>query len=129
MECMRTFCGEQSLLCGGIIIDAIESEGELLGLVLGIRDLDGIIGSPVIFAAALVADGVNDDILVELLFQQWSYTCYHSYRHIACRMKNPNEKPNGTHRPPHMNRAEEEKKRRKKEEKKKKKRKKEQLVI
>ena len=87
--CVRTFCREQSLLCGRIIIDAIESEGELLSLILRIRDLHNIERGLVIFAAVVVvANGMNDDIFVELLFQQWPYTCYHSYRHIACR---PNE--------------------------------------
>ena len=84
--CVRTFCREQSLLCGRIIIDAVESEGELLSLIFRIRDLHNIERGLVIFAAVVVvANGMNDDIFVELLFQQWPYTCYHSYRHIACR--------------------------------------------
>lgn len=61
----RTFGGEESLLGCRLIVDRIEAEREILGIILGIRDLDNCVRT-------LAVDTVcpNYHVLVCLRFLQ-----------------------------------------------------------
>lgn len=76
MDRVRTLCCEQLFLRRGLVIDAVEGEGELLRLVPGIGNLDNVAGLPVV-----VARRTDNDVLVDLLFQEWTYPCNNPHRH------------------------------------------------
>ena len=77
-----TFGSKQLFLRRRLVVDAIEGEGELLGAILGIRNLDN--GG---MLALLGAVGTNNNVLVELLLQEWTYPGDDSNRHVFEKIK------------------------------------------
>jgi hypothetical protein len=73
-----TFCGKQLLLRGGLFVDAIERERELLGLVLGAGDLDDGQWLPLLDAVR-----ADDDIFALLFFKQRTNPGNNANRHAV----------------------------------------------
>lgn len=78
MSCGRTLGSEEFLLRGLLVVDAIEGEGELFALVLGIRNLHHVH-----LCAPIFALGVNNYVAFEFVIEERSDSRNHPDRHFA----------------------------------------------
>lgn len=90
MIMVHAFGGENVLLGGGLVVDAVEGKGEFIGFILGAGDLDEgqghALGDPV---------GAYNDIFVVFFLEQRADTSDDANRHCAWKCGNQMVKETG----------------------------------